>query len=33
MGHIDAAQILKLAQPMINNSYGQYLVNMVKRDA
>jgi glucose-1-phosphate thymidylyltransferase len=32
MGHIDAAQILKLAQPMINNSYGQYLVNMVKRD-
>ncbi|MFA5181416.1 MAG: glucose-1-phosphate thymidylyltransferase RfbA [Syntrophales bacterium] len=33
MGHIDAAQILKLAQPMINNSYGQYLVNLVKRDA
>lgn len=32
MGHIDAAQILKLAQPMINNGYGQYLVNMVKRD-
>ncbi len=32
MGHIDAAQILKLAQPMINNSYGQYLVNLVKRD-
>ncbi len=32
MGHIDAAQILRLAQPMINNSYGQYLVNMVKRD-
>jgi len=32
MGHIDATQILKLAQPMINNSYGQYLVNMVKRD-
>ncbi|HAJ26730.1 MAG TPA: glucose-1-phosphate thymidylyltransferase [Syntrophus sp. (in: bacteria)] len=32
MGHIDAAQILKLAQPMINNSYGQYLINMVKRD-
>ena len=32
MGHIDAAQILKLAQPMINNGYGQYLVNLVKRD-
>lgn len=32
MGHIDAVQILKLAQPMINNGYGQYLVNMVKRD-
>lgn len=32
MGYIDGEQILKLAQPMINNSYGQYLVNMVKRD-
>jgi glucose-1-phosphate thymidylyltransferase len=32
MGYIDAAQILKLAQPMINNGYGQYLVNLIKRD-
>ena len=32
MGYIDAEQILKLAQPMINNGYGQYLVNLVKRE-
>ena len=32
MGYIDATQILKLAQPMINNGYGQYLVNLVKRE-
>ena len=32
MGYIDAAQILKLAQPMISNGYGQYLVNLIKRE-
>jgi glucose-1-phosphate thymidylyltransferase len=32
MGYIDVPQILKLAQPMINNGYGQYLVNLVKRE-
>ena len=32
MGYIDAEQVLKLAQPMVNNGYGQYLVNLIKRD-
>ena len=31
MGFIDAPQVLKLAQSMLNNGYGQYLVNLVKR--
>jgi glucose-1-phosphate thymidylyltransferase len=29
MGYIDGSQVCKLAQPMINNGYGQYLVNMI----
>lgn len=32
MGYINSEQVLELAQPMVNNGYGQYLVNMVKRD-
>ena len=32
MGYINTEQILKLAQPMINNGYGQYLVNLIKRE-
>jgi glucose-1-phosphate thymidylyltransferase len=32
MGYIDEEQLLKLAQPMINNGYGQYLINLLKRD-
>ena len=31
MGYISADQIMKLAQPMINNGYGQYLINLVAR--
>jgi glucose-1-phosphate thymidylyltransferase len=30
MGYIDADQVLKLAQPLIKNGYGQYLVQIVK---
>jgi len=30
MGYISAEQVLKLAQPLQKNSYGKYLVNMVK---
>ena len=30
MGHIDDAQLEQLAQPMLNNSYGQYLSELVK---
>lgn len=29
-GYIDAAQIEKLAQPLLKNSYGQYLTDMLK---
>jgi len=29
-GYIDAAQVEKLAQPMLKNGYGQYLFNMLK---
>ena len=30
MGYIDAAQLEKLAQPMLKNSYGQYLIEVLK---
>ncbi len=30
MGYIDAEQILKLAEPLKKNGYGQYLLNLVK---
>ncbi|SFT54450.1 glucose-1-phosphate thymidylyltransferase [Selenomonas sp. GACV-9] len=29
MGYIDAAQVEKLAQPLMKNEYGKYLVNML----
>ena len=31
MGYISAEQVEKLAQPMIKNMYGQYLIDIVKR--
>jgi glucose-1-phosphate thymidylyltransferase len=30
MGYIDAAQLEKLAQPMKKNSYGEYLLGILK---
>ncbi len=30
MGHIGAEQVLKLAEPVKKNDYGQYLINLVK---
>ncbi len=30
MGYIDAAQVLKLAQPMAKNEYGRYLIRLVE---
>ena len=32
MGYITAAQLEKLAQPLAKNSYGQYLLRMLKED-
>jgi glucose-1-phosphate thymidylyltransferase len=32
MGYIDAAQVEKLAQPLLQNSNGQYLMDMLKYD-
>ncbi|QTA83062.1 Glucose-1-phosphate thymidylyltransferase [Desulfonema limicola] len=29
-GYIDSAQVEKLAQPLVKNGYGQYLMNMIK---
>jgi glucose-1-phosphate thymidylyltransferase len=29
MGYIDAEQVLRLAQPLRNNRYGQYLIDMI----
>ncbi len=29
-GWIDAAQIARLAQPLVKNGYGRYLMNLVK---
>jgi glucose-1-phosphate thymidylyltransferase len=31
MGYIDAAQVEKLAKPLMQNSYGLYLMDMLKR--
>jgi len=30
MGHIDAEQVLRLAEPLKKNDYGQYLLNLLK---
>ena len=30
IGYIDAAQVEKLAQPLLKNEYGKYLINMLK---
>lgn len=30
MGYIDAAQVEKLAQPLLKNEYGKYLMNMLR---
>jgi glucose-1-phosphate thymidylyltransferase len=32
MEYISPAQLMTLAKPMINNGYGQYLVNLVNRE-
>jgi glucose-1-phosphate thymidylyltransferase len=32
MGYIEKEQVMKLAQSMINNGYGQYLINMIAKD-
>jgi len=32
MGYIDAEQVLKLAQPMSNNGYGRYLMELIARE-
>jgi glucose-1-phosphate thymidylyltransferase len=32
MGYIDADQVLNIAKPMVNNGYGKYLINLIKRD-
>jgi len=33
MGYINAEQVLRLAEPLHKNSYGQYLLNLVKEGA
>ena len=32
MGYIDAAQVERLAQPLLNNGYGQYLAMLLQQD-
>jgi glucose-1-phosphate thymidylyltransferase len=32
MGYVDAEQVLRLAQPLRGNSYGQYLIDMVANE-
>jgi glucose-1-phosphate thymidylyltransferase len=32
MGYIDAAQVERLAQPLLKNSYGQYLMNLLRQE-
>ena len=31
MGYINAAQLEKLARPLMNNSYGQYLLEIMEK--
>jgi glucose-1-phosphate thymidylyltransferase len=31
-GYIDASQVEKLAQPLLKNNYGKYLIEMLKYD-
>jgi len=30
MGYIDSRQITKLAEPMVNNGYGEYLLRLAE---
>ncbi len=32
MGYIDAEQLLKLAEPLKKNQYGQYLISRAKEE-
>ena len=32
MGYIDAAQVKRLAQPLLTNGYGQYLLNLLRQE-
>jgi glucose-1-phosphate thymidylyltransferase len=32
MGFIDAAQLERLAQPLLKNTYGQYLMDLLRQD-
>ena len=32
MGHITSEQVLAMAKPMAGNGYGQYLINLIKRE-
>jgi len=32
MGYIDAAQLQRLAQPLLTNTYGQYLMHVLKQE-
>jgi glucose-1-phosphate thymidylyltransferase len=32
MGYIDAVQLEQLAQPLLKNSYGQYLINLLRQE-
>ena len=32
MGYIDAVQVERLAQPLLKNGYGQYLVNLLQQE-
>ena len=31
LGYIDAEQVLRLAEPMKNSSYGKYLIGMIEQ--
>jgi glucose-1-phosphate thymidylyltransferase len=33
MGFIDASQLMKLAEPVLKNAYGEYLLNLVKSES
>lgn len=32
MGYIDAVQLERLAQPLLKNGYGQYLINLLQQE-